>query len=182
MSFFLAVDLDAPTRAQVSALLDELEPRMTARWLRPDKLHVTLVFLGNATPAQVDSFLPVIDALAARHQPFSLELRGVGTFGTRRAPAVLWLGLGGALEQLGALRADAAQQLLAGELSGVSPEEKSRVYAPHLTLARAKTGGTFDDALTSLQSFRSAPFPVEHLTLYESRHDEYRALHRAPLG
>lgn len=182
MSIFLAVDLDEPTRTTVSALISELSARHVAKWLRPDKLHVTLVFLGNATPAHVEAFVPRIDALAKRHSPFELELTGVGTFGTRRAPSVLWLGLGGALKSLEVLQRDAADALLTEPLPGVTEVERERTFSPHLTLARSKQGGAFDEVTTALEAFRSAPFRVGHLTLYESRHDEYRALHRATLG
>ncbi len=182
MSVFLAVDLDEPTRGTVSALVGQLSTRHLAKWLRPDKLHVTLVFLGNATPAHVAAFLPRIDALAKRHRPFELVLSGVGTFGTRRAPSVLWLGVGGALEALEALQHDAAEVLLTEPLPGVTAVERERAFSPHLTLARSKQGGVFDEVTKALEAFRTPPFIVGHVTLYESRHDEYRALHRATLG
>ncbi|MBE2253622.1 MAG: RNA 2',3'-cyclic phosphodiesterase [Myxococcus sp.] len=181
MSVFLAVDLDEPARAVAAGVIERLRDGHAAKWVRADKLHLTLVFLGNPSEAHVEAFKPLVDALATRHGPFSLSLSGAGTFGTARAPSVLWLGVGGALEALATLQADAATTLLTGALPGVKPDEQGRPYAPHVTLARAKHGSAFEAATAALASLRSSPFVVGHLTLYESRHDVYRPLHRAPL-
>lgn len=171
MSVFLAVDLDLHTRTQVAALMDTLRPRFEAKWLRTDKLHCTLVFLGNPTAAQLAAWPPLLDALALRHQGFSLQLAGAGTFVTARAPSVLWLGVGGALEPLHALQADAARTL-GGE---------EREYLPHVTLARARQEGSLEVLLPELAPFQSAPFAVRHLALYESNNHTYRVLHQSPL-
>ena len=53
MSFFLAVDLDEPVRAVVAACIERHRAEITAKWLRTDKLHVTLRFLGHPTAAEL---------------------------------------------------------------------------------------------------------------------------------
>ena len=67
------------------------------------------------------------------------------------------------------------------ELPGLEPDERGRVYAPHVTLARSKHDMAFVAATTALATFASAPFRVGHVTLSESRSDRYQELHRAPL-
>ncbi len=181
MSVFLAVDLDAPVRALASSVIERFRATLDAKWVREDKLHLTLVFLGNPTAAHVESFKPLVDAVASRHAAFSLELGGVGTFGTARAPSVLWLGVKGALESLRSLQADAQRSLVSADLPGLKPDEHGRLYAPHVTLARSKQDTAFGNATTALAEFTSPPFLVSHVTLYESRSDRYQALHRAPL-
>jgi 2'-5' RNA ligase len=182
VSVFLAIDLDDATRAQAAAIIDTARTRIDARWVRADKLHLTLVFLGNPTPEQVDTFRSDVDAIASRHSAFALSLRGAGTFGTARAPSVLWLGVDGDLEVLTRLQLDAKDTLLQYDLSGVQPLERERPYAPHVTLARSKAGLPFDALEASLADFSTAPFRASHLTLYESTASEYRPLHRAALG
>lgn len=182
MSVFLAVDLDDAARALASQVIEQHRPAVPAKWVRADKLHLTLVFLGNATAEHVEGFKPVIDALARRHQPFSLTLAGAGTFGTARAPSVLWLGVEGALEPLRALQADAQRALLTQPLPGLSPKEHERAFTPHVTLARSKHNAAFAEVSKALAPLRSTPFTVAQLTLYESRSDRYQALHHAPLG
>jgi 2'-5' RNA ligase len=172
MSVFLALDLDDAVRARVTSLIDEHRAALSAKWLRADKLHVTLVFLGNATPQQVDTFVPRIDALAWGRAPFSLRLQGAGTFVTARAPSVLWLGVEGQLDALAALHHEATESLGGGP-------ERDREWAPHLTLARAKQPSAFDALQASLRDFVTPQFQVRHVSLYESTHDQYRVLHRA---
>ncbi len=169
MSVFLAIDLDAPVRDQLTHLIETHRATLEAKWLRSDKLHLTLVFLGNATADQVAAFQPKIEALVAGRAPFSLQLRGAGTFVTARAPAVLWLDVQGDLDALRALQHDAVASI------GTSEE---RAYVPHLTLARAKAPDAFEPLRRELADFESARVEVRHVTLYESTHHDYRALSR----
>lgn len=171
MSVFLAVDLSDEVRAQLTHLIETHRRSRDAKWLRPDKLHLTLVFLGNPKAEAITGFIPRIEALATGRRPFSLELRGAGVFITARAPSVLWLGVAGELEALRALQHDAAQSL----------GDERREYVPHVTLGRAHEPGAFDALSTELASFESARFEVRHLTLYESTHHQYRVLHHATL-
>lgn len=182
MSVFLAVDLDDVVRAKVVALIDQHRGAIDAKWLRADKLHLTLVFLGNATMEHVTAFTPIIDALALRHRPFELSLAGAGTFGTARAPSVSWLGVRGALAELAALQADAAKVLLEAPLPGVKVEERERHFTPHVTLARSKRETAFVELTRTLADFTTPNFFVDHLTLYESSSEVYRPLHQARLG
>ncbi|MCA2978900.1 MAG: RNA 2',3'-cyclic phosphodiesterase [Myxococcaceae bacterium] len=182
MSVFLAIDLDDTSRALAGQVIERARPTVDARWVHADKLHLTLVFLGNPTPAHVATLTPLVDAVASRHGPLSLSLAGVGTFGTARAPSVLWLGVGGALEALSALQADARQTLLLDDLPGVQPVERTRPYAPHVTLARAKVGLPFGDLEATLRDFAAPPFTARHVTLFESVASSYRAVHRSALG
>ena len=171
MSVFLAVDLDAPTRASTAALIETHRANFPAKWLRTDKLHCTLVFLGNPPPEQVALWIPVVDALAGRHGPFRLRLQGAGTFTTARAPSVLWLGVVGELGPLCALQADAAGAL------GVAQEKP---FVPHVTLARAQT--SLGELSSSLGAFASEDFLVGHLSLYESSSEVYRVVHQVALS
>jgi 2'-5' RNA ligase len=172
VSVFLAVDLGDAARAACVALIEAHRARFDARWLRPDKLHCTLVFLGSPPSEQVGRFVESIDALAARHRPFALRLQGAGTFVTARAPSVLWLGVEGELAARRALQAD-AQQSLGGE---------ERVYQPHVTLARAKVAAHLEPLREALSALTLPTFAVSRLTLYESSEHSYRPLHVAALA
>lgn len=173
MSVFLAIDLDPAARALAVQVIEAHRAAHAAKWLREDKLHCTLVFLGNPTAAQVDAWRGPLEALAARHRPFSLSLEGAGAFATARAPSVLWLGVGGALDALRALQRDARQAL------GAADAPHAREYLPHVTLARAQGEAHFEALVAALQGLHGPPFRVEHLSLYESSHHTYRVLQQA---
>lgn len=100
--------------------------------------------------------------------PFRLHLRAAGTFVTPRAPTVLWLGVEGDLASLAALQRDAASALGSAE----------RTWVPHVTLARAQQAGAFGELRAALADFTTPTFEVRQVTLYESTHHQYQALHR----
>ena len=168
MSFFLALDPDELVRAQVAACIERHRAEVTAKWLRTDKLHLTLLFLGHPSPAELAALQPVVEGIARTTRPFSLSLRGVGFFTTARAPSVLWLGVEGQLPELRALQ------------SAIAPTDE-RPFVPHLTLARAQSGGSLERLEPALRDFASPPFVIDHVTLYESTNEHYRALFRCAL-
>ena len=173
VSFFVAIDLDAPVRAQATELMAGLSARVPAKWLRPDKLHCTLRYLGHPSDETLGALQAPLALVASRHSPFSLELAGAGTFVTARAPSVLWLGVAGALDGLRALRR---------EVSAACGSDDQTPYVPHVTLARGQDALAFEALATELQAFRSPPFRIEALTLYESVDHVYRPVWSHPLG
>jgi 2'-5' RNA ligase len=105
-----------------------------ARWLPPESLHLTLVFLGSVPDPSVAVLRQALAAVCARHRAMSLTLSGVETFGPSRSPSVLATTLGGEVEALQALVTDARHA--AEPLVELQPE---RPFRPHLTVARARS-------------------------------------------
>jgi 2'-5' RNA ligase len=173
VSFFLAVDLDEPVREEAWRAVERERPHASdAKWLRRDKLHVTLAFLGEPSLEVRAGLEARVRGLVERLPSFSLHLGGAGQFETARAPAVLWLGVGG---ELGPLRA--VQHALSVGLQ----VELDRPYVPHLTLARGKRVDALAGVRAALEAFRSAAFVVDHVTFYESTHEKYAAHFQVPL-
>ncbi len=117
-------------------LLAVLKSLAAMRWpvvaVPPDKLHVTLKFLGE-TPLELCGEIQRQVAQAASSQPpIPLRLEGLGAFPTTARPSVVWAGLVDA-EPLVAI-AERLEVLL--EPLGFARE--SRPFHPHLTLARIK--------------------------------------------
>lgn len=173
MSVFLAVDLDEPTRAKAAAVIETHRGTVEgAKWLRIDKLHCTVLFLGNPTAEVVAGWIPKVEELARAQRPFSLRLQGAGTFVTARAPSVLWSGVTGELAALTDLHRAAAS------VFGDEPRE----FVPHVTLARARGAGAFEGARELLRGFGSDEFRVEGVSLYESSSEVYRVVHHSRFG
>jgi 2'-5' RNA ligase len=130
---FIAIELDEALRSHVAALIDRLRKLAPdARWVRPDRLHVTLSFLGEIADAAIPEITQALGRLAQRHAPLSLSAGGGGTFGPPERPKVLWVALGGDLRALGLLQGELTREL--GALG--HPPEHER-FEPHLTLARS---------------------------------------------
>src|SRR3989304_6133334 len=99
---FVAIDLPEDVRESLGRLQSDLRQHDLPglRWTRPEGVHLTLKFLGE-TPA---SSLPAIEgalARAVRGAPsFRLALGAPGTFGNRRGPRGLWVGVEGGVQPL----------------------------------------------------------------------------------
>ena len=148
-----------------------------ARWVAPENMHITLRFIGDVPPAGREIDAEDVDAaLAAVDQaPFALHLEGVGNFGTKRKARNLWGGVA-ASPALVHLRDKVESAIVR---AGFGPE--GRKFTPHVTLARLKGApmgrvATFVEAHGALHT---APFTVDHFTLFESIRGHGGAVYRA---
>ncbi|HEY7293323.1 MAG TPA: RNA 2',3'-cyclic phosphodiesterase [Vicinamibacterales bacterium] len=168
MRLFLALDLDGETRDAVSREQRRLRERLAGqslRWVRPEHLHITIVFLGEIDAARADVVIATVAEPVSR-DPFEVVVAGGGVFPLRGSPRALWLGLAAGAEQLSAI-----QHLMATRFVERGLQPNVGPFTPHLTVARWKhsrhagrvSSGLFDDSRLRLR------VPVDHLTLYESR-------------
>lgn len=184
MRLFLAVDPSPDCLTQFAREMDRLRvmaPR--ARWVRAEKLHVTLVFLGEVEENKILAITDAMRSAAENHAPFVLQFAGGGTFGERKRARVLWAGIGGDLPALNELQKDLATRL---EPLGYKPEH--REYAPHLTLARAGVPSGDEKLVTCAEALEKQSFgetTIGEVILYRSepaaRGGGYTPLFRAPL-
>jgi 2'-5' RNA ligase len=168
-----------PPEAIRALLLSAMGGIGGARWQSDEQLHLTLRFIG-----EVDRHLArdVHAALGSIHQPsFEVAATGLGTFGRRGQPDVVWVGAA-PQEPLHALHKKVDQALVR---VGVAPDR--RAYHPHITLARLKRGaGPVDAFMAGNGGFATPPFDVGAFGLFESRLTPegavYTQVERYPLG
>ena len=144
-----------------------------AKWADSAPFHLTLRFIGNVDDGLLQD---IQNTLANIETPvFSLALKGVGYFPPRGPAKILWAGIEEAPLLL-RLRGQVAATL---EAIGLEPER--RKFAPHITLARLKSGPAttrVGEFLATHALFRTEPFPVTEFHLYSSRLRPGGALHR----
>ncbi len=122
MRLFTAIETPASMQQALAQLCFGL-PRV--RWMPPEQLHLTLVFIGEVQPGLLQ---PIIDQLAAiRFERFRLTCQGLGSFRS----GVLWLGVE-PVPELITLQRTIEHRLR--RIDGLTLQ--SRRYQPHLTLAR----------------------------------------------
>ncbi|HSK85255.1 MAG TPA: RNA 2',3'-cyclic phosphodiesterase [Rubrobacter sp.] len=102
------------------------------RLISPEKLHITLKFLGNVAEDDLSRVEQALQQLRRRHEPFEVETSGFGAFPSERKARILWAGIG---EGSGPLRAVAQSVDDLLEPAGFGREK--RPYVPHLTLGRS---------------------------------------------
>jgi 2'-5' RNA ligase len=91
---FVALDLEPRVRQAMGELQSALRHRLAGiRFVRPEGIHLTLRFLGETTPSQIERLRPALAEAAAACPPGEARLAGLGTFPERGSPRVLWLGL-----------------------------------------------------------------------------------------
>lgn len=123
-----------------------------ARWVEPEKFHITLAFFGEVSE---DAARLLDRELGHIHQPgFDISLNGVGHFG-KNSPHALWAGIE-LSEPLMRLHVDC---LGAAREVGIRPEK--RRYTPHITLAYLKHDVRIDRIIAFEQNWAGLkPGPV----------------------
>jgi RNA 2',3'-cyclic 3'-phosphodiesterase len=169
MRLFVAVDLSEDARRAMAAEQQRIaaalaEPKTRLTWVRPDHMHVTLVFLGEVEDARVPL---VVDAIACDVDApaFDITFSGAGVFPPHRAPRALWVGVGAGASALTALHREFAQRVAP---TGVELDD--RPFSPHLTLGRWRTSRSSDGrrALAAAGQGPIARMRVAGATLYQS--------------
>jgi 2'-5' RNA ligase len=168
MRLFMAVELDEGTRAAVAAEQARLRRRVSdpaVRWVRPELMHLTLVFIGHVDDTRAAAIEESMSAPIALC-PFDLQLGGSGVFPERGAPRVLWLGV-----RAGAAQMVALQERVAARLEPLGVPCDARLFHPHLTLARWKERGsrTSRDRLALPDAAVVATLHVSRATLFASK-------------
>jgi 2'-5' RNA ligase len=170
---FLAIDLPASVRQ----LLAGLDPHIRGvRWTEADQMHLTLAFFGDV-PEEVEPELR--EKLGTiEFGAFFLCVAGVGTFATKGAPKIIWIGLGKAHPHLFQIHKRMQEAALA---VGIEPE--LRPWHPHITIARCR-----DVSLQSIRNFLKAHsdfdagmIRVEAFHLYSSKLTPAGAIHTREL-
>lgn len=160
MRLFTAIDLPDGFRNEVADL--QAPSALDARWTDPAQFHVTLRFIGDASPeraARYEQALADLTAPATRCEPYGLDV-----LPSRRSPRVLVLGLE-RTESLLALHTAVGDAL---EREGLSPDDRD--YTPHVTLARV--GDTAPETVHAFLRTADVPsfpaFQADRFVLYES--------------
>lgn len=172
MRLFVATTLDDDVRAAAARLLDEcraraarLAPRARITWAVPDRMHVTIRFIGAVDDRQAAA---IRDALTPPlpMPTFECTIAGAGAFPGRGQPRVLWAGVAAGRDRLVALEGVVSQRL-----AEVGLEREERPFSPHLTLARVRdaTGLRVDRLLEGLTALTLGRLAVRSVTLFESR-------------
>jgi 2'-5' RNA ligase len=133
---FLAVPLDKSLRDRAVTLQEKLAATgAQVKWVEPENLHLTLLFLGEVDERDLASVCKATAQACAAVVPFRLSLEGVGGFPNLRRPRTLWIGSGEGSQELCVLHDALERPLL--ELGCYRREE--RAFTPHLTLGRVKS-------------------------------------------
>jgi 2'-5' RNA ligase len=135
-------------------------------WVHHEDYHITLAFLGDAHLSTIEKVKVEMERIQERHEPFCLQLSGLGYFGKQESPRILWSGID-RQPQLEELHRDIFQAC-----QSIGFKLEKRPFRPHLTLARRwrEEGGFPANELTQLFHIAksSLSYTVDSFVLYQT--------------
>lgn len=161
---FISADI-VPNGDLVGVLRRLANSRADLKTVRPELMHLTLKFLGDAEESMIDDIMRRIAKVITGVRPFRIRLKGMGAFPSMSNIRVVWVGIedGGPLERI----AEGLDEAM-GELGF---EREKRGFKPHLTLARmrsAKNIANVQDILMENAATDYGEYAVDRLLLKKS--------------
>lgn len=175
---FIAIEL----LEQIEKSLETIQSKLKnsgadVKWVKPQNIHLTLKFLGNRSPQELEEIKKILDEVAAdfgkrcpgQSSSFNISLSEIGAFPRLNYPRVIWIGIKEGSQETTRLAEDVEQSL---EKIGIPKED--RPFSPHLTLGRLRSPKgrerlkEFVEKLNSELGVTSYEQRVDHLTLFQS--------------
>ena len=168
---FIALEMPEPIRTSLADLCERMKSELSdvpLRWVPIPNMHLTLKFLGDVKPDQVEKIIHVINSQCSKYSPFDISLNELGAFPHPQRARVLWVGVD-SLPSLNKL-VDAFEM----DLAGLGFLRESRPYSPHLTLARVRGHARpadlhrINEVINSSPNPRSASAVANKIVLFRS--------------
>jgi len=170
MRTFFCIELEDGIKEKLDGIASGLKRGSATRvsWVRRENLHVTLRFLGEVAPEQVEELQLAAEVAREGIEPFELELNLLGAFPNREQPRVIWAGSSSPPPEILQL-----YEQLERELHSLGFPSEGKPYTPHITLGRVKERnraklGRLGERLGKIEPFHFVA-EASGLTLMESR-------------
>lgn len=137
---------------------------------RPRNIHVTLKFLGDVRPEDLNDISAALTPIGEKHLPFGISPRNFGAFPNPRRARVFWAGVGDGADKLESLASDVETAL-----EPLGFQYATRPFAPHFTLARARRPSCLE---LRAEPAPSTGFTVAGFDLVESSPGELGVIYR----
>ncbi|MFH1784390.1 MAG: RNA 2',3'-cyclic phosphodiesterase [bacterium] len=167
MRTFIALELSDEVRSNISRAIDEcrsISPQV--KWVKQDNIHITLRFLGEVNPADIENVEKATRAASQGHAGFSVAFKGMDGFPNIRNPRVIWVGVTAGGNVVSELSEKIARELIC---YGFIPDE--RKFVPHVTIARIKMLKNKAGLAKKVESFKISDFgsaSIRRIVIMES--------------
>ncbi|PLX32889.1 MAG: RNA 2',3'-cyclic phosphodiesterase [Ignavibacteria bacterium] len=173
---FIALYPDPAARTHITDFLRELRTRdRSVRWEHPDKVHITLKFLGDVEAAVLDAITADLKARIADQSTFSARIDRTGAFPNLRRARIVWLGFAGEEQQILQLQRGTEEVCAA---HGLEPEQKK--FTPHFTIGRVRRNADIGSLENDIAACSFQPVPVQFtaVRIMESTLTPQGAIHK----
>ncbi len=173
---FIAIEIPEPIQNRLVRIQEMLRNQIQkASWVKPSNIHLTLKFLGDINPENIESIGKVVEEIASRHYSFSLHIGGVGAFPNLARPRVIWAGV-----RVGAEHASALAQDINLALSRHGFPLETKKFNPHLTIGRLREKVNlkpYANQYRQYDSINGAEMTVGAISLIRSQLDSRGAIY-----
>jgi RNA 2',3'-cyclic 3'-phosphodiesterase len=184
---FIAVDLPFEIRDAIGRVMTPLQKGIGSivRWVPMENMHLTLKFLGDVSPSNVEMISQMLQAEADLFNCFDLRLSGLGSFPNLKRPRVIFIGIQAppTLESL--------QRGIESASRRLGYESEERGFSPHLTIGRLRQNVTASEQQATRRALEETRIDslgtarVDSVHLYKSdlkpSGSVYTKLYSAPL-
>lgn len=121
---------------QLLHVFDQLKlelKRDKIKWVKPGNIHITLKFFGETDELEIPGIIDSLESVAKEKNPFEIEMKNVGIFGSPYNPRVIWFGLENAKPLINL----ANSVLNSMDVMGFKRDRQN--FVPHLTIGRIKS-------------------------------------------
>lgn len=165
---FAALEISEEAKQKISTYIESLRkafPHLRVGWVKPEKLHLTLKFLGDVDNWELSKLMTAVENTSRQIPSFTLQLADTGVFPKPEKAKVLWIDV-----------KDKTGNLL--NLNGVIEDEcekqdfrrESRNFAPHLTIARLRETENSRELIEKhlRKIFQPVVFEVSEIVIFQS--------------
>lgn len=170
MRAFIAIDLPPQTKDAISKIQDKLKISLPkVGWVKPFNLHLTLKFLGEISPKQLDLLNQIINEIGSKANNFKIRLEALDLLPDIARARIIWMGT----EKIEAQLQQIVEELEA-KLSQLGIPKEKRVFCAHITIGRIRTHiapSILEEALGKLKNEllrEELEFTAEKITLFQS--------------
>lgn len=167
MRFFIALDIPDNSQKELEEVQQKLKLLIPgANFTDPEKLHLTIAFIGEQSPEFKEKLTEIIQTSASGISPFSVTPSYIDGFPHLHTANTLWVGVNGEIDELYELR-----HHIKDGLSSLGLPVDQRRFVPHIAIAKLNHFRLKKDVEKQMDEIMSGNFSsitVSSVKLFES--------------
>ena len=131
---FIAIEIPPEIKKTIAVEIASLHSSAdrAVRWVAAENIHLTLKFLGEISPANVELLSQALQVECDQHSSFDITVSGLGCFPNSHRPRIIWIGLDIPPEL------NRLQHKLETATARMGYTTEDKPFSPHLTIGRVR--------------------------------------------
>ena len=167
MRFFIALEIPSISRQEIESVQNQLKELIPeVRLTDPEKLHLTLAFIGEEPNSLQEALVEVIRKAAAEVPSFEITPAYMDAFPNIHNPNTIWVGVKGDIDKLLLIRERIKDCL--EELALLVDERR---FTPHIAIGKIKNfqlDSRTENTMAGLMTKNFEPIKISSIKLFES--------------